>query len=254
MNNKLMYQAKRFMKKNSSTILTCVGAAGTVATAIMAVKATPKALALLEVAKEEKGEELTKWEVVKAAGPVYIPAVVTGAATVAAIFGANTLNKRQQASLMSAYALLDKSYKEYKGKVEDLYGKEVDAHVEKEIAKDKFEENPVEVTDENNKLFYDTFSRRYFESTIDKVQRAEYNLNRNIVQRDYAYVNEFYEDLGMEPIDGGWDLGWSRGSNLDTAWQEWMDFNHEKVELDDGLECIIVSFYIEPVMDFYDYV
>lgn len=254
MNKKWMYQAKRFMKKNSSTILTCVGAAGTVATAIMAVKATPKALALLEVAKEEKGEELTKWEVVKTAGPAYIPAVVTGAATVAAIFGANTLNKRQQASLMSAYALLDNSYKEYKDKVEDLYGKEVDTHVEKEIAKDKFEENPVEVKDEANQLFYDTFSRRYFESTIENVQRAEYNLNRNIIQRDYAYVNEFYEELGMEPIDGGWDLGWSRGSNLDCAWQEWMDFNHEKVELDDGLECIIVSFYIEPVMDFYDYV
>lgn len=253
MNKKLMYQAKRFMKKNSSTILTCVGAAGTVATAIMAVKATPKALALLEVAKEEKGEELTKWEVVKTAGPAYIPAVVTGAATIAAIFGANSLNKRQQASLMSAYALLDNSYKEYKGKVEDLYGEEVDSHIEKEIAKDKFEGTDLEL-DKDKRLFYDTFSRRYFESAIEDLQRAEYNLNRNIVQRDYAYVNEFYVDLDMEPIDGGWDLGWSRGSNLDHAWQEWMDFKHETVELEDGLECILVSFYIEPVMDFYDYV
>ena len=107
---------KEFLRRNSSTILTCIGAVGVVATAVMAVKATPKALELIENAKEEKGEELTKIEVVKVAGPTYIPAIVTGVATVACIFGSNVLNKRSQASLMSAYALLDNSYKEYKKK------------------------------------------------------------------------------------------------------------------------------------------
>ena len=116
----------QIMKKlcdNSSTILTCVGAVGVAATATMAVKATPKAIALLEEAREEKGEELTKLEVIDVTAPVYIPAAIAGFSTIACIFGANILNKRSQAALMSAYALLDNSYKEYMRKSEELYGR-----------------------------------------------------------------------------------------------------------------------------------
>ena len=103
-----------FIKRNAPTILTCLGAVGVIVTAVMAVKGTPKALTLLENAKEEKEEELTKLEKIKIAGPVYIPAIITGAATIACIFGSNSISKNQQATLMSAYALLDNSYKEYK--------------------------------------------------------------------------------------------------------------------------------------------
>ena len=113
---------QQFIKHNASTILTCVGAGGVVATAVMVAKESPKALSLLEYATEEKGEKLTKWEKVKIAGPVYIPAVITGTATIACIFGSNIISKHQQASLMSAYALLDNSYKEYKKKTDELYG------------------------------------------------------------------------------------------------------------------------------------
>ena len=111
-----------FIKKNAPTILTCIGAAGVIVTTVMAVKETPKALSLLEDAEEEKGEELTKWEKVKIAGPVYIPSIITGAATIACIFGSNVISKRQQATLTTAYALLDNSYKEYKKKVDEVYG------------------------------------------------------------------------------------------------------------------------------------
>ena len=114
---KLLHVSKRFIKRNASTILTCIGGAGVIATSVLAVKATPKALQMIDNAKEEKGEDLSKWEIVKTAGPAYIPAVLVGASSIACIFGANVLNQRQQASLMSAYALLDNSYKEYKAKV-----------------------------------------------------------------------------------------------------------------------------------------
>ena len=77
---------QHFIKQNASTILTFIGATGVVATAIMVAKETPKALSLLEDAKEKKGEDLTKWEKVKIAGPAYIPSIVTGAATIACIF------------------------------------------------------------------------------------------------------------------------------------------------------------------------
>ena len=91
---KLIAKPNAYLKCNSATILTCLGAVGVVVTVVTAVKATPKALTLMEEAKEEKGEELTKMEVVKAAGPAYIPAVVFGAATITCIFGANVLNKQ----------------------------------------------------------------------------------------------------------------------------------------------------------------
>ena len=248
----LLRQSKLFCKRNASTILTCVGSAGVIATTILAVKATPKALEVLEEAKEEKGEDLTKLEVVKVAGPAYIPTVMAGAATIACIFGANVLNKRQQAAIMSAYALLDNSYKEYKDKVKELYGDEADCRVREEITKDKYEETDISV-DDNKQLFYDYFSERYFESTIEEVQRAEYRINRHLVMRDYAYLNEFYEELGIEPIESGYKYGWSTGGNFERYWQSWIDFTHEKVVMDDGLECYIIVMQNEPIIDFEDY-
>ena len=88
----LLSSSKLFLKRNSSTILTCIGAAGVIATSVLAVKATPKAMALLEQSEEEKGEKLTNMEKVQVAGPAYIPAAIVGASTIACIFGANVLS------------------------------------------------------------------------------------------------------------------------------------------------------------------
>ena len=165
----------QLMKKlcdNSSTILTCVGAIGVAATAIMSAKATPKAIALLNEAREEKGEELTKLEVVDIAAPVYIPAVIMGVSTIACIFGANFLNKRNQAALMSAYALLDNSYKEYIRKTEELYGDEANEHIVEEMAKENYEEGIVIPREEE--LFFDFKTCRYFHASMDEVvQKVE---------------------------------------------------------------------------------
>ena len=220
-----------------------------VATSVMAVKATPKALRLIEEAKECKGEELTKLEVVQVAGPAYIPAIVTGVGTIACIFGANVLNKRQQASMISAYAMLDSSYKDYKKKVEELYGEDADSRVREELAKDKYEEDDPYVED-NKQLFYDQFSERYFESTMEDVIRAEYTINRKISVWGAAELNEFYEALDIESVDYGEYLGWSAGGLMDTAWECWLDFSHDKVVMDDGLECYIISFGVEPMYDY----
>lgn len=250
--NNLLSTSKLFVKRNASTILTCVGGAGVIATSVMAVKATPKAMRRLDQAKKEKGEDLTKLEKVKVAGPAYIPAVITGVSTIACIFGANALNKRQQAALMSAYALLDNSYKEYKTKVAELYGDEADVRVREEIAKDKYEEEEVKVSD-GKQLFYDEFSGRYFESTTADVIRAEYNLNHKLAEFYGAYLNDFYELLNIPTVDYGDYMGWSSAEIYDTAWSTWLDFNHEKVTMDDGLECFIISWSIDPTFGFEDY-
>lgn len=247
--NDLLRHSKLFVKRNASTILTCVGGAGVVATSVMAVKATPKALMLLEQAEEEKGEKLTRLEKFQVAGPVYIPAVVTGVTTLTCIFGANALNRRQQAALTSAYALLDNSYKNYKKKVEELYGEEADFHVREELAKDNYEKQDIEIAD-NKQLFYDQFSERYFESTMEDVIRAEYAINKKISLWGGAGLNEFYEALDIPAVDYGDFLGWSAGGLMEMAWSDWLDFDHEKVVMDDGLECYIITFSAEPMYDY----
>lgn len=260
--NNLLHRSKLFLDRNASTILSCIGAAGVVATSVMAAKATPKAVTLLENAKEEKGEELTKIEVVKTAGPVYIPTIVTGMASIACIFGANTLNKRQQAALMSAYALLENSFKEYKEKLKGLYGKEAHQNIVNAIAIEKAEDMHIssgylcsncDLSTEDNdgeaRLFYDEFGSRYFEATIEQVMAAEYHLNRNYILRGYAYLNEFYEFLGLEQTDYGSVLGWAPADDG----MYWIEFNHRKVVYDDGLECYVVEMPFEPTYDFLEY-
>lgn len=249
--NKVLRQTQMFFKRNSSTILTCIGGAGVVVTAVMAVKATPKAMTRLEEVKLEKGEELTKMEIVKTAGPAYIPAILVGVSTIACIFGANALNKHKQASIMSAYALLDSSYKEYRDKVQDLYGKEVDEKVKNEVVKDKYEK--MDIPEEDDKeLFFDDFSGRYFRSTIEKVKQAEYDINRTITVSGSACLNEFYDAIGIPTIEGGDELGWSIGGLEYATWTNWLDFMHSKVEMDDGMECTIIRMSYEPLID-YDY-
>ena len=168
------------------------------------------------------------------------------------MFGANAVNKRQQASLISAYALLDNSYKEYKKKVDEVYGEGATQNVQAEIAKDKYEESDFE-PDDGMKLFYDEFSGRYFESTIEKVQQAEYNINRDLNMQCYALLNDFYEYLGLIPIEGGDDLGWSADMNAEYYWQSWIDFLHHDVVMDDGLEVTIITMVIEPTLGWEDY-
>ena len=249
--NNLLNVSKVFLQRNSSTILTCVGAVGVVATSVMAVKATPKAMRILDEAREEKQDELTKFEAFKAVAPVYIPSVIAGVSTIACIFGANILNHRTQASLMSAYALLNSSYKDYKNKVEELYGEGSNKQVRQEIAKDKYVET--EVPTDGKQLFYDFFSGRYFESTMETVRWAEYETNRAMSVYGAVSLNDFYEMLDL-PHDSSYDeLGWSAGQIEEMYWHPWIEFDHEDFVADDGLECCIIHIPFDPFPGYLDY-
>lgn len=100
----------RKLKKFSPTVLSCAGAAGVVGTSVLAVKATPKALRKIRADSRNAHNDpdaYTKLEAIQSAWIYYIPSVVMGAATMICIFGANVLNKHQQAAITSAYALLN---------------------------------------------------------------------------------------------------------------------------------------------------
>lgn len=255
---KACYRSKQFLQRNSSTILTCIGSVGVVATAVLAVSATPKALKLIEEATDEKGEELTKMEVVKVAGPAYIPAIAVGVSTIACVFSANVLNHRHQAALTSAYALVDTAYKDYRNKVKELYGEETDTNIMDAIAKDNRENVAVytpeygslDTSSGETRLFYEEHRRAYFEAPIEAVLNAEYHFNRNFAMRGYANINEFYEFLGLEKTHDGEILGWNSWQLMEEYEHCWIDFDHHTVKLDDGLECCIIRFPISPWLNY----
>lgn len=160
-------------KSSVSTLLTIIGAIGVVATAITAVKNTPKAQYLIQKAEYEKDEELTTFEKVKAAAPAYIPTAIVAGSTIACVLGSNILNKQTQASMASAYALLDASYKEYRRKVNDIYGENADSEILEQMAKDDYEEYDNELPD-GEVLFWDVNSGKYFSGTFeDVIQKTE---------------------------------------------------------------------------------
>ena len=234
-----------------------------VLTTIAAIKATPKALESLDEAKKEKGEELTRTEKFKIAVPKYIPTILIGASTIGCIVGANITNKRHQAALVSAYTLVDSSFKEYKQKLKELYGEETHNEIVNAIAVEKVDPEwmvkgayfgmECDLTSEDAcgepVLFYEEYGNRYFEATIEQVINSEYNLNRNYVLRGYAYLNELYDFLGLESTDYGSVLGWAPKDND----MFWIEFNHRKAVLDDGLEVYILEMPFEPTYDFLEY-
>lgn len=236
---KLFLKSVGQIKRNSPTILTFVGVAGVITTSILSVKSTPKALELLEKAETEKGEELTKIEKVKVAGKCYIPAVIVGVSTIACIFGANILNKKSQASLASAYALIENSYREYRKKVEELYGDGTDCNIRNSIAIDKRkvheeQNDKMEEYDSDDKVtFFDEFSGRFFDKTMAEVIQAEYDLNKKFISSGEATINDFYKLLGLAPISGGDNIGWSQYAGNAFYKYAWVDFVHFFVEAED---------------------
>ena len=240
---------KTFLKKHSSTILTCIGALGVVATAVAAAKATPKAIERVQDEETERGYELSKIEKAKVAAPAYIPTAIVGAATITCIFGSNILNKRSQAVLTSAYALLSETHREYVDKTKKLYGEEADIEIRKEIAKDKCKDGIVPVCQEKL-IFYDDYSLRPFESTIEAVINAENRLNQILEDNGYVSLNDFYDLVGLPRIFAGYEIGWSAYNGVEFNYHTRVDFTHEKLNLDDGLEGYVIIMRTEPIVDY----
>lgn len=253
----------KFLEKYSPTILTCIGAVGVVATAVTAVRATPKAIELLEDTRHQKWEdahcptqyakdyELTPVEMVQAAWKPYVPSVLIGAATITCLFGANGLNKRQQAIMTSAYIFLDQSYKNYRAKVIEMLGADTDKDVQKEIVKDKVKETDIlPPRSDETLLFYEEHYGELFERTMLEVQDAEYQLNRKLAIDGEVTLNDFFRFLGLDERKVGDALGWSCETICDCNHPAWIDFEHELVETDDGMECRFITMVDPPVADF----
>ena len=243
-------RSKRFLKYKSPTILSCAAAVGMVSTVVLAIKATPKAVYLLEERKETLAElgnyELTPLDVVKTVWKGYIPTVAVGGATLICIVGANALNQRNQTSLTSAYVLLDQSYKKYRTSANAVFGDDADKKIKAVMANevyirgDGFLSNGCtyvpHLDDSDICLFYDDCSRRYFNATLASVINAEYHINRNLQLRGWVSINEFYDFLGIPQITGGEDVGWNIQYIYENG-MSWIDFENEYIVLEDGIVC-----------------
>lgn len=235
-----MNRAQLFLKKHSSTILTVVGAVGVITTTVLAVKATPKALKLIEEAEDEKGEELTVVETVKTAWKPYVPTAISCTSTLVCIFGAHYLSARTQASLMSAYAVLDSTFKEYREKIREKCPEE-SIRYEHEMILSKYDGSLDVDEDDGKELFWDYQSLRYFRASLEEVKNAEYLLNQKLATTGFACLNDFYDFLNMEHIPYGYQLGWSTMYS-DKAYgdDELLNFTYEPAQYD-GLKCKIMT-------------
>ena len=250
----MVAKTQRCVKNNAPTILTCLGALGVVGTTLSAIKATPKAMILLEDQEEIKierdGEYLTVFEKAIIVAPVYLPTILLGTATITCIFGANILNKKQQAALTSAYAYLNSSFNEYKDKVKAIYGEDGEKKVREEIAKDKYIQQTMPEGSDDAILFFEEYSGRYFELSLFDLQNAIYKLNRTFALEGYTNLNEFYSYVGLPETEYGAILGWSGLKCWELHNNAWIDIKWDDMELPDGMVAQAIRFPIPPEEDY----
>ena len=241
----------KFLRKASPTILTGLGVIGVVGTAVLSVRATPKALALIKVKKDElKTDKLTPQELVEATWKCYIPSALVGVSTIACVIGIGVLDRRNQAALTSAYAVLNESYKQYRQAAKKVYGEDADNKIHAEMAKDAqvasydwgYQVYNMDMDPESEQvLFYDLTSKKYFTTTMAAVLNAQYHVNRNLAIRGDCSLNEYLSFLGVEGIDKGDEMGWEISYMVEEMDCYWLDFDNQKTTLEDGLECIVID-------------
>ena len=236
---------KTTMVKNAPGILVGVGIVGMAGTTVLAVRATPKAIALIEAKKRELDiDSLTPVETVKTTWKCYIPAAVTGVMSTACLIGASSVSARRNAALATAYNLTRVALNDYKEAVVETIGEKKEQVVRDTVAKNRIEKDPVKtteviVTERGTTLCYDAVFGRYFRSDIDTIKRAVNELNRSIVSSMYASLNEFYDEIGLPPIEIGDKLGW----NVDDGQIE-VEFSSQLAA--DGTPCLVISFNVAP--------
>ena len=193
------------LRRSSPTILTVLGIAGVVGTTVMAIKATPKAMKLIKAKKDELNtDKLTPTELVQTTWKCYIPSALIGAGTIVCIIGIGVMDKRNQAALTSAYAMLNESYKQYRQAAKKVYGEDADNKIHAEMAKDArvasyewgYQVYNMDMDPESEQLlFYDLTSKKYFTTTMAAVLNAQYHVNRNLAVRGDCSLNEYLSFL-----------------------------------------------------------
>ena len=243
------------LKKHSPEILVVAGIAGTVVCAVLACKATTKVAEILDETKGTldtihegmetgaiNGQEYTtedgkKDTVVVYAqtgmklAKLYAPAIILGTLSITSILASNNILRKRNVALGAAYAAIDKSFKEYRGRVIERFGEQVDTELKYGIKAKKFEE--IEVDPENGKekkvkktvmvadpnlqsdyaVYFDSKSRNY--ETNPDYNRMFLNAqqafaNDKLQTRGHLFLNEVLDDLDLPRTPAGQIVGWTK--------------------------------------------
>lgn len=243
------------LKKHSPEILVVAGIAGTVVSAVLACKATTKVAEILDETKGTldtihegmetgaiNGQEYTtedgkKDTVVVYAqtgmklAKLYAPAIILGTLSITSILASNNILRKRNVVLGAAYAAIDKSFKEYRGRVIERFGEQVDTELKYGIKAKKFEE--IEVDPETGKekkvkktvmvadpnlqsdyaVYFDSKSRNYetnpdYNRMFLKAQQAF--ANDKLQTRGHLFLNEVLDDLDLPRTPAGQIVGWTK--------------------------------------------
>lgn len=243
------------LKKHSPEILVVAGIAGTVVSAVLACKATTKVAEILDETKGTldtihegmetgaiNGQEYTTEDgkkdtiVVYAQtgmklAKLYAPAIILGTLSITSILASNNILRKRNVALGAAYAAIDKSFKEYRGRVIERFGEQVDTELKYGIKAKKFEE--IEVDPETGKekkvkktvmvadpnlqsdyaVYFDSKSRNYetnpdYNRMFLKVQQAF--ANDKLQTRGHLFLNEVLDDLDLPRTPAGQIVGWTK--------------------------------------------
>ena len=236
------------LKKHSPEILVTAGVVGTVATTVMACKATTKAGDILdefnsnmddinkvvEMGKEEYTEDVMKKDIaivyvqtgVKFA-KLYAPSVVLGALSITSILAGHNILRKRNVALAAAYATIDKSFKEYRGRVVERFGKELDHELRYNIKAKEFEEvqtddkgkekvvkNNVQISEldaSDYAKFFDEGCNGWTkdpEANLLFLKKQQTYANNRLKANGYLFLNEVYEMLGIPRTKAGQVVGW----------------------------------------------
>ena len=236
---------QKTMRKHSPAILTGIGIAGMVATTVMAVRATPKALRMVDDKEIEDGKRLTTSEIIKTTWKCYIPAAVTGVCSAACIIGASSISARRNAALVTAYTISETALKEYKDKAVEVVGPKKEQAIRDAVAKEQLEkanvtERKFVATGRGETPCFDPLTNTCFKSDIETLRKAENVLNKRMRDEVKVTVNEFLEEIGLDPCDEsiGENLGW----DIDKGWID-LDFSSQLV---DGVPYLVVGHHNPP--------
>ncbi|GHV42269.1 hypothetical protein FACS189490_10870 [Clostridia bacterium] len=130
----------------------------------------------------------------------------------------------------------------------DIIGEKKEHDIRDSIAKDRIDKDPVTnrevvITDKGNTLCYDAISGRYFKSDIDKLKRAENELNRQMLGDTYISLNDFYYEIGLGNTRIGDELGWHIDDGL-------INLNFSSQLANDGTPCLVIDYDVAPRYDF----
>lgn len=251
--------------KHSPEILIGLGIASAVTSTVLAVKATPKALGLIEREQKEHNKEVSKTmtgdenervfgcklkpvDIVKITWKCYIPAAISGAASVAFLLSSNSVHAKRNAALATAYKLSETALTDYKKEVIETIGEEKEKLIRDKVAQKHVDEHPVSnsqviIAGSGKQLCYDGISGRYFESDIQTIRAAVNTINEAMVYEMYASLSDFYNEIGLPQTTLSDELGW----NLDDGK---LEISYGSTISDDGRPCITLDYHVAPRYDF----